>query len=260
MPKSAGYVSPEYLRQSAELVARLKQETYRHLAIGAGARVLDLGCGPGMDTIPLARIVGDEGEVIGVDIDDDMIRQADQYARREQLQDRIQHLVGSAGALPFADAGFDACRAERLFQVLPDSLAPAAVLKELVRVLKPGGRIVLLDADWATASVDFADAELERRVIGFFARRMRPNGFAGRQFFKLLLDAGLADIRVESHPLIINDYNQTPFQQWLVGEAVGNEIATAEEMAHWLQTLTADHEQGRFFASVNMLLAYAYKH
>ena len=78
-----------------------------------------------------------------------------------------------------ADATFDACRAERLFQVLPRVVDPQQVCTEITRVLKPGGWLVALDADWGTWSMDSGEVELERRLARFFADHLRPNGYAG---------------------------------------------------------------------------------
>jgi len=252
MPKSAGYVSPEYLRKSAELAGKLKQESYRQMRIKADSHVLDLGCGPGLDTIPLARLVGKAGRVVGIDIDEAMLLQADDYAEQEGVSEQVKHQQADILSLPFADNSFDAVRAERLFQVLPESYVMQDVFKEIYRVVKPGGYIVLVDADWATASVDYPDDELERRLMTFFASSMRPNGFAGRQFYRLLIDNTMQDISVLAYPLVLNDYSLTPFQQWLVDEACKNNIATQDEMHNWLSTLSADDEQNRFYSTVNM--------
>jgi SAM-dependent methyltransferase len=61
-------------------VAELKQRTYALMRIELGHRVLDVGCGPGTDTIPLARLVGERGQVVGIDHDEAMIAEADQRA------------------------------------------------------------------------------------------------------------------------------------------------------------------------------------
>lgn len=120
MTKSAGYVSPEYLRKTAELAGKLKKRTYELMNISSGVKVLDLGCGPGVDTIALAQLVGETGKVYGIDVDENMIAEADEYAVKENVKSRVMHQLGDVGKLSYGNDFFDACRAERLFQVLPN--------------------------------------------------------------------------------------------------------------------------------------------
>jgi ubiquinone/menaquinone biosynthesis C-methylase UbiE len=62
-----GYVSPEFLRVIRQISRARKQQVYTLLRVGVGSRVLDVGCGPGTDTIPLAQLVGPTGYVVGLD-------------------------------------------------------------------------------------------------------------------------------------------------------------------------------------------------
>ena len=88
--ENKGYVTADYLREAAQMLADLKQKTYAHLPARPGSRILDVGCGPGIDTIPLAEIVGPSGEVIGVDIDQDMLTQAEELAISRGVMTRSQ--------------------------------------------------------------------------------------------------------------------------------------------------------------------------
>lgn len=74
MAKSAGYVSAEYLRKVAELGRQIKQRSYELMAIAPGHHVLDVGSGPGIDTVALGPQVGLGGRVVDVDIDEEMVR------------------------------------------------------------------------------------------------------------------------------------------------------------------------------------------
>jgi ubiquinone/menaquinone biosynthesis C-methylase UbiE len=160
--KPKGYVDTAYLQTTAELLNAFKQLTYERMRAQPGQKVLDVGCGPGTDTIPLAQCVGSSGRVIGVDYDAEMITEADQRALRAGVSSWVTHKRADAMALPFESNFFDACRSERLFQHLPD---PAKVLSEMTRVTKSGGWVVVLDADWGTLSADASDTEIERRLM-----------------------------------------------------------------------------------------------
>ena len=254
MSGSDEYVTADYLKKAAELVKHLKQRTYDLMSIKPGDSVLDLGCGPGIDTVELARIVGESGRVTGIDNDEKMIRQADEHAKKERLDARIDHQIGDVGQLPY-DAGiFDSCRAERLFQVLPALYDKKSVLEEMIRVTKKGGAIVLADTDWATVSINYDDARLERKLMAFFTESMRPNGYAGRQLSGLLSESRLENIQVELFPFLYTDFAQTPFGEWLTREALKGGIASNDELIRWRDTLSNLTAIGRFYCTVTMVV------
>ena len=77
MTHGTGYVDPAYLDAAARLAAEGKERSYARLGLAPGERVLDVGCGPGTDTLPLAQIVGPTGRVTGIDRDPGMVAEAE---------------------------------------------------------------------------------------------------------------------------------------------------------------------------------------
>src|SRR4051812_30645742 len=117
MPTSTkGYVDTEYLRIMAELLEEPKRQTYRQMHIEKGYKLLDVGCGPGTDSIALAELVGSTGEVVGVDFDPAMVADADRRAEKAGVSGWVHHKEADASAMPFAAGAFNSCRSERLFQ------------------------------------------------------------------------------------------------------------------------------------------------
>ncbi len=108
-------------------------------------RILDLATGPGEPAMSLARLVGPDGHVTGVDLSEKMIELATQVARERRL-DNAEFRVMDAEHLAFPDESFDAVVSRFGFQIFTQ---PEAVAKEAYRVLKPNGRIAL--AVWSTA-------------------------------------------------------------------------------------------------------------
>jgi ubiquinone/menaquinone biosynthesis C-methylase UbiE len=118
----------------------LDRQVVAWLDLKPGSRVLDAGCGCGGMTRLLAEAVGPGGEVVGVDTSPQMLEWAKTQAEKAKLGGRIKFQEGDVRALPFEDAGFDLVWCSRVVHGLNDQLAG---VRELVRVIRPGGRLVL---------------------------------------------------------------------------------------------------------------------
>ena len=254
-----GYVDADYLETAAALVADIKQQSFERMAIHAGARVLDLGCGPGTDTVALARMVGSHGEVHGVDYDVAMVRQADTRARADAVDGWVSHHHASATALPWPSGYFDACRSERVFQHLLD---PERAFDEILRVTKAGGRLVVVDSDWATLTIDADEPLLERRLVQFHAAHMINNPYSGRHLHRMFCRRGLKDIRVNVHPVFITDVavaRQILRLDHLAVEALAGGVIDAEESLRWQASLSRAAASGGFFACANAVMVSGQK-
>lgn len=103
-------------------------------------RILDVATGTAGVALQIARRT--PGRVVGVDLTEAMLRRGQQNVRRKGAQSRIQLVAGSADQLPFPDDAFDALTFTYLLRYVAD---PAATLRELARVVKPGGPVASLE-------------------------------------------------------------------------------------------------------------------
>ena len=138
---------------------RLRSWERAQLGLAHGQRLLDVGCGLGEAALGLAPDLGDSGEIVGIDLSEGMLRIARTNAATARC--RVRFTVGDAYSLDEPDDSFDAARSERTLQWLAD---PGAAVAELVRVVRPGGRISLIDTDWSTFTIDVGDEALAALV------------------------------------------------------------------------------------------------
>lgn len=119
-------------------------EALRLAEIQPGQRVLDVGCGTGRGTVGLAQAVGPQGQVDALDLTEAMLDQARLKLDRLGLSGRVQLRQGNARQLPYPDETFDLVYSGYMFDLIPlDGFAP--ILKEMGRVLKPEGKLVLVN-------------------------------------------------------------------------------------------------------------------
>ena len=259
MPKSKGYVSPEYLQRAAAMLTPVKLRSYELMQLGAGKHVLDVGCGAGLDTIALGHVVGSTGSVLGIDHDPEMINEANARASQAGLSEKVRHQVGDATSLPLASDQFDACRSERLFMHLND--APQA-LTQMVRVTKSGGWVVVLDLDWGTTSIDTPEVDVERRLARLRAERMLHNGYSGRQLYRMFKDHKLQCVTYEVIPVVTTDCALARYLGHLDDverESLNSSIVSPEELQRWRDSLEHSDQNGTFFATTNMVIVVGCK-
>lgn len=259
MSQRVGYVDADYLRSAAGHLREFKELTYRNMRIETGHSVLDVGCGPGTDTIPLAQLVGRMGQVNGIDYDESMVVEAERVAEEAGVSGWTRHKQGDATALPFASDQFDSCRSERAFQHFPDS---GRALSEMKRVTKTGGWIVVLDSDWGACGIDTNEVDVERRLMRYFADERQCNGYVGRELLRLFKEQDLSDVACEVLPVMFTDY-QFLREMWELDsvekQALAAKVITRAELERWREGLSSADAVGEFFAYVCLVLTVGRK-
>lgn len=151
-----------------------------------GESVLDVGCGTGTLAIAAKRITGTDGTVYGIDASPEMIRKAQQKAKKTGAE--VLFRDGLAEAIPFPDAHFDVVLSSAMLHHLPQRTRLACA-KEIRRILKPTGRVLAVDFE------GFSDQK--RSLLSHFHR---PHGHVRAQDISALFtEAGL--LTIESGPV-----------------------------------------------------------
>ena len=112
-------------------------------------------------------------------------------SRAEAAGTAITFRTADALALDIDDDSFDACRSERMLQWVPDV---DAAVREMVRVLRPGGRLSLIDTDWRTFVADIPDSEAFELVMAAMNARRGPSAAAGTRLLNACRDLSLVDL------------------------------------------------------------------
>lgn len=162
-------------------------------APAAGARVLDVACGTGVVSRLVPSRVGPSGRVVGLDLNADMLN----AARAATAGASIEWLEGSAQAMPLPDGAFDVVLCQQGLQFFADK--PAA-LREMHRVLAPGGRLHL--AVWKAVAHTPGFAALERglaKYVGVEAARLPPFSFGDRAALRAVIaGAGFRELVIRA--------------------------------------------------------------
>jgi ubiquinone/menaquinone biosynthesis C-methylase UbiE len=158
------------------------------LRLSGARRLLDVACGPGNFTGPLAEQLPDGGLAVGFDISEPMLTRA----VADNSGPRTCYVRGDAHALPFADETFDAVCCFGALYLVPE---PFVVAREMVRVLAPGGRIAVL------TSYAAGTAPLRRGLSGG-AHLIGLTMFDRRAFVDLFSAAGLAEVEQQTQRVL----------------------------------------------------------
>lgn len=174
---------------------RLRDLTLDQALLKPGESVLDVGCGTGGVTIPAKIRVGENGGAAGIDPSPEMIAVANRKAGRAGLQ--IDFRVGVIESLPFPDASFDVVTSSLMMHHLPAHLQVKGVA-EILRVLKPGGRLLIADMTRPGASLH------ERLFRSMVLHHGHVTQFGVEDLPKLLKEAGFEEIQLlDDHFLVI---------------------------------------------------------
>jgi arsenite methyltransferase len=236
----------EVLYRSRDYVRR-RQLVYAALGAAPGHDVLDVGCGPGFYTAELLDVVGDAGSLTAVDVSPAMLAIAE---RRCAGHPNVEFHRAGATALPVADAAFDRAVCVQVLEYVPDA---DAALAELARALRPGGRAVVWDTDWATLSIHSADPTRMQRTLAAWDRHLHdpslPRTLAAR-----MRRAGFADVTMTAHAFATTTFSPDAFGSamlWLIEEHVaGVEGIGPERAAAWADEQRALGEAGEFYFAV----------
>jgi SAM-dependent methyltransferase len=230
------------------------------LATKKGEAILDLGCGSGRHIEGIVQAHRVE-RVVGLDISESQIAIANRRLARYVKRGLVELSVGDAGkTLPFPSKSFHAVVSAELLECLPGT-KQKRLLREIRRVLRPGGRLLLAHTDWDSQVWNATDRALERKLVHAFcdwkqAWMESADGWMGRKLLGLVQSSRLfKGIQVGADVLINDRYTRGSFgyeRSWdLLDLAKRVRSVRTAEVRRFLGDLQALDRLGAYFYSVN---------
>lgn len=226
-----GTATADYIMEDPREAMRLELKVDPHAwvqkyvarRIRAGAHVLSVGCGPGVILRELCTLDASI-RATGLDISDERVQEARQKNRQNAQANFVR---GDAQAMDFASNTFDFVYSRMLMEYLKDK---EGAVREMVRVCKPGGAVLLQDLDgqllWHYPEDPVVQGTVEKVVRALAVTGFDP--FVGRKLFSLAHRAGLRkiDVQVECYHLIAGEIEPAILDQWeLKLEIAGPQLA-----------------------------------
>jgi ubiquinone/menaquinone biosynthesis C-methylase UbiE len=227
----------------------VNQKLCEAVAAQPGEFLLEVGSGSGVLCRLLAPHVKPTGSIVGVDISPEMTAEARKYTIAEGIGNGVAFETGAAEALPYSDASFDGAVAARL---LLHASNPDRVIGEMTRVVRPGGKVVVMDWDFDTVTVDHPDREQTRRLLHWRSDHHGGNNWSGRQLWRRMKVAGLQDLSVHPWVAVAHCESDGLTQSlWRAAQVAcdGGAISPTEKDA-WVKELKNRIQAGTFFASI----------
>jgi ubiquinone/menaquinone biosynthesis C-methylase UbiE len=234
------YSTPDVVGQRARFLQLLAAKPREY--------VLDVGMGPGFLTYDLAPIVGPQGLVAGVDSSAVMVELA---KKRCEGRGPCEFKLGDATLLPFGDANFDAVVGAQVYEYVADM--PRA-LAEVRRVLRPNGRVFILDTDWDSVVWNTADPSRMRRVMDAWDDHLHDPHLPAK-LPAMLERAGFGVTHLEAIPIVNAALHSHCYSHGILAAiasfAPGHRGVSADEAKAWATELRELGARGEYFFSIN---------
>lgn len=243
------------LAQCHDMVVR-RSAVLEALRLRNGERVLEVGCGGGAYAYEAAQCVGPTGRVCALDLSADQISAA--KARCAELA-WVECKVADAVKLPYGDEEFDALYGVQVFEYVA-KLDEA--LPEIHRVLRPGGRVVILATNWSSVVWHSAQPARMARVLSAFAAHALVPDLSATLAVQLR-QSRMTSVRQTSVPILNTSYHANSFSYWLARIirpfVLSRQAVKQEEADAWLHEFEDLEQKGGYFFSSTPIVTEAIK-
>lgn len=241
-----------YLENSAKAIGAIKKLSYEPFKEIEQGIIVDLGCGNGVDAAKIKEFINPNVEIIGLDHDPQFIAEA------TENNPKTKFLVADVEDLPFENDALDGVRTERMFQHLKK---PEQVIKEIRRVLKTNGTLVIIDTDWPGINFHTPLIEIENKIRAYLTVKKVNFGLSARYLPDMILDHQFTIQSSSYHKVSatsIDELNGLLQYSSLIKEMVEKKILTEIEAETFKNTLTKRDLSGTLNCSVDLIYIHAH--
>ncbi|MES2627130.1 MAG: methyltransferase domain-containing protein [Pseudomonadota bacterium] len=216
----------------SEKIFSFTERLLRDAGIVSGMRVLDIGCGSGDVSFLVAELVGDWGEVVGVDLEASTIALAKERANERNCSN-VSFMQANLAELPAQSMEFDAVVGRRILMYLPDA---AAVLRHIAALIKPGGLFIFQESDSTMLPGRIASMPLHDKVVSWMWQTVEREGadiHVGFHLPELLRSAGVIVDHVRAEPVIQGHSTHHPLHfivRAMLPRIIRHGVATEKEI------------------------------
>lgn len=211
-------------------------------------RILDIGSGHGLLAEDMAAVVGPDGSICGIDASAAMIT----YSKKRCAHlPQVEFRESDATSLPYNNDEFDVAVSTQVYEYIEDI---ESCLTELHRVLKPGGRALILCTDWDTLIWNTENRERMQRILTTFeAHCAHPR--LPRTLAPKLREAGFHITQYDVYPMLNPQYDANTYSHGVI-DFIASYVSKkngfiAEEATVWADELRRKGQEGAYFFSIN---------
>ena len=237
-------------------IALQRKKTIEAANVCAGESILDIGCGTGFLTYDMAPSVTESGQIIAIDPKPSMVK-----ATKERCAEYAQVTVreGDITSIPAKKNQFDLVTCTQVLLYVEDI---DKALSEIYRVLKPGGRVAILETDWQGVVINSNFPELTRTIIDAWDTTVASPNLPVR-LGGLLLEKRFHSVKSEAIPLLNSEYLPDTFSanaiKWLPKTAYKRGVISRAQGKLWVEDLEQLGKTKNYFFCVNRFLFIAHK-
>ena len=245
------YSSPQIVDQRRRLRAIISARP--------GESGLDVGCGVAYLACELANEVVPGGRITAIDVSSEGVDASKVRVAKAELDGIVDVRLGNASDLEFPDETFDFVVGAQVYSYVPNI---ARAIREAARVLRKGGRLVVLESDWDMCIWASNDSSLTRRVIAARGAVQFAHAHLPRQLHSLVRAAGLALNDAQSFSIVETRYDPDSFSAGIIPstkDAALKHGISLEEVGRWVADLESRTSEGEWFFCLNRFVFTATK-